>query len=113
MAVTAEFVRKIEGWRGDAALYKLSNPVEYTITWDDNGEVVGHAGYVIVSAVDCYEIFGRICETYIFASSDQGEVLGWAELPGSYRNGTDHQKALKGLLYYIDHDDYMPYEEED
>lgn len=40
-------------------------------------------------------------ETMIFAADSEGEVTSWVELPGSYRGGTDHAQALKGLGYEV------------
>lgn len=67
--------------------------------------------HVRVSAVDLSEtpfvsdiaVFlpGAGIETYIFPADERGEVTDWGELPGSYRGGLDHAKALAGAGYSI------------
>ena len=53
--------------------------------------------YVIVSAVcDRYAH-----ETYIFPCDSSGRVTSWSEMDGSYRGGTDHERALLGLGYEV------------
>ena len=36
-------------------------------------------------------------ETYLFRSDAHGEVIDWAELPGSFRGALDHEAAVKGF----------------
>lgn len=86
---TAKLVKKVEDWRGDARLYKLSRPVKYGYP------VKRQTSYVVVSAVTTYSD----PETYIFPSNKKGEVLDGTELPGSFRGGLDHRKALQGAGY--------------
>lgn len=80
-------IKKLEGWwQGDARLYELTEPVQYR---------GGHlTNYVVVSAT---VVPGSGPETYMFASDEDGNVLSWGELPGSFRGGLDHKKALVGL----------------
>ena len=40
-------------------------------------------------------------ETFIFRSDERFRVITWHELPGSYRGGTDRDKALAGLGYEV------------
>jgi len=89
---TAKFVRQIEGFRGDARLYCLSESVEYG-EWDKEKEerIDKTTSYVVVSAVVA-PFPGP--ETYIFPASEDGGVLNWSELEGSFRGGLDHVKAL-------------------
>lgn len=81
----ATFVEDITGWRGDARLYRLSEPYEY------GEEYVTH---VIASAVNA-AFSGP--ETYVFAATATGNVIDWCELPGSFRGGLDHERAIAGF----------------
>lgn len=55
--------------------------------------------YVVVSAVK-NEALG-LHETYIFHSDEQGNILSWSELEGSYKNGLNHAVALSGFGYRV------------
>lgn len=97
----AYFLRKIDGWRGDVALYRLEP--RYVYRHNDFGlageilETVESIEYVLVSAIDNYLGF----ETYIFPSNKLGECCSWVELPGSLRCCIEHRVALKGLGYEL------------
>ena len=82
----ATFIRAVEGFRGDARLYRL------TPTLDG-------CKFVIVSATSLPFIGG--CETFIFPASSEGEVTNWGELDGSYKGGMDHIEALKRAGYSV------------
>lgn len=47
--------------------------------------------YVVISAVN--NAYAH--ETYIFPSDQDGKVLDWSELDGSYQGGTDHGHAIQ------------------
>jgi hypothetical protein len=97
---TATFVRNIDGWRGDARLYKLSEPVTFS-SWDDEGKIVEtQTSFVIVSAISCAFDTGRP-ETYIFPANEEGNPLNMEELDGSFRGDMDHKKALTDAGYTI------------
>lgn len=56
--------------------------------------------YVIVSALA--EAFDtNRPETFIFGADVMGEIVNYSELPGSYRGGMDHVKALRDAGYQI------------
>lgn len=86
---TATFLKKPLGFKGDARLYQLSEPVE---GYDGDAHT-----YVIVSAVIAYS--GP--ETYIFPADEEGRVVDWGELPGSFQGGLDHELALQGAGYGV------------
>ena len=90
---TATFIMKMEGWNGDARLYKVSPSVEYG--WDDDKDTTK---FIIVSAV--VAAFSGP-ETYIFPASKTGEIISWTEINGSQRGILDHEKALKDAGYKI------------
>lgn len=71
-------------------VYKVDPPIEY----DEDRE----ATYVVVSA-NTVPYSGP--ETYIFPSTDGGEVTDWLELEGSYRGGLDHAAALGNAGYTV------------
>ena len=97
----ATFVRGLSGFRGDVKLYHVEPSVTYPAVnpdsgeWDDEG---GHTEYVAVSAVNV-EYSGP--ETYIFPADEQGEILSWCELTGSYRGGLNHALALRRAGYTV------------
>lgn len=90
-AKTATYVRLLPMWRGDAALYRLSEPMRY-----GKSAVCDH---VIVSAVVAY---GEP-ETYIFPASaeSKNDPVSWGELDGSIRGVLSHAEALAGAGYEI------------
>lgn len=87
---TATFIREIEGWKGHASLYKLSEP----LGWPEENKF----DFVIASAVNA---FGDGPETYLFGSNEQGVVLDWMELPGSMKGTWSHSEALKAAGYIV------------
>ena len=89
---TATKVRDLDGFAGDAALYKLSEPLA------SYGEPENSYEYVVVSAVN--SIWAM--ETYIFGSSETGRILDWAELPGSIRGEYSHDVALNHAGYEVE-----------
>ena len=92
---TATLVRKkVDGWCGDARLYRLSEPLE------------GHTWIVVSAAVAPFS--GP--ETYIFGTDAHGKCLDYYELPGSFRGSLDYKAALKGAGYAIvvDHSEAQP-----
>lgn len=91
---TATFVRSLDGWRGDARLFRVDPPVQYG--WQ---EPYPKADHVVVSAVVVLDT----PETYLFpASADtQDDPLSWSEMDGSYRGGLDHAEALRRAGYDI------------
>lgn len=83
---TATFVRTLDDWNGNAAVYQLDPPL---------------AGYrhVVVSAVDA-PFSGA--ETYIFGCDGDGEVADFDELPGSTRGVLSHPTAAGRSGYELD-----------
>lgn len=94
----AKFIKKMEDWKGNAAVYELSEPLN-------------NFKYVIVSAVDFRKtlssipsrFFGRYMhskETLIFPSDKEGNVVNWEEL-GGLRGICNHEKVLEEMGYTI------------
>jgi hypothetical protein len=99
MGKTAIELRKLEGFRGDARLYELSEPVEYD--YDYNAEKYkSSTKYVIVSATS---VMFSGPETYVFPADEQGNVVNWSELDGSFKGGLDHRRALTEAGFTVAH----------
>jgi len=86
-------IKQLDGFTGDAALYRLSPLMKIEHM---NDAFLGGIEYVVVSAT--IALFTG-AETYIFPANKDGEVLDWGELKGSYRGGLSHSKALKNAGY--------------
>ncbi len=88
---SAKFIKKCDWGTGDARLYELSEPVEYDKPWDEEDPPAKMTKYIAVSAANV-PFSGP--ETYIFPADENGEVLKWGELDGSFKGDMDHIKAL-------------------
>lgn len=99
---TATFVKQLtENFRGDARLYKLSEPLREDDKWWSDGRgnrAEARYDYVVVSAAN---VFDDGPETYIFGADKDGKILSWAELSGSFRGAFDHVRALRDAGYEI------------
>ena len=91
MTKTYTHIKDLDDFKGSAALYKLSEEVNFY----NSTRMELYTRYVVVSAIE-----GFVTETYIFPSNNCGEVLSWCELSGSYSGGTLHETALNGLGFY-------------
>lgn len=91
---TATFIRNLDDFTGDAALYRLT-PAIATRSWGNEGETYE---YVVVSAT-VVPLSGP--ETYIFGADETGNVLDWGELDGSFRGALDQDAALNGAGYQV------------
>ena len=61
---------------------------------------IGEHPFVVVSAIR----LDWAHETYIFPANAAGEVTDWCELPGSYRGGMSHERALDSYRAYVTED---------
>lgn len=84
----ATHVRNVDSWRSDARLYRLSEPVPY-----DDSEDVGHIVVSAVIAMDTGE-----AETFIFPAREDGKVISYGEMPGSFRGDLDHERAIEAFI---------------
>lgn len=89
---TATYIKTLDGWRGEARLYKVDPPMAYG--WGDDE---GTTEYVVVSAVVVPYIGGA--ETYIFPAREDGSVIEYGEMEGSFRGALDHEQALENAGY--------------
>ena len=92
----ATYVKRIDGWRGDAALYHLNPPTTY-MAYDGDEYRPHETSFVIVSAV---VVYGEP-ETYIFPADAEGECLSFGELEGSQKGTLQHGDALRDAGYEI------------
>lgn len=81
---TATFIKQMEGWNGDAKLYRMDPPYD------------SHT-HVVVSAVENEYVH----ETYIFPCNAEGKDVDYMELEGSTRNTTSHSYVLTIIGYDI------------
>lgn len=88
---TATYIKDMAGFTGTAKLYKLSEKIPYGSLFDDMDTPEGETEFVVVSAT--HAMFSGP-ETYIFPADENGEVVDWGELPGSYRGDLNHDTAL-------------------
>ena len=98
---TATLVKELKGWKGDARLYRLSEPVRGPGEWGKDGTGPERDyNLVVVSAVVPY--FGGGPETFIFpALNEDGEMANMLELEGSFQGGLDHERALLNAGYEV------------
>ena len=96
MSKTATQLKVLDGFVGDARLYKLDPPLQEE-SWDDD-DAPEEWEYVVVSAA--VAMFSGP-ETYIFGADKSGKVVAWGELSGSYRGGLSHSEALSGAGYSV------------
>ena len=71
----------------DRVIWSVDPPIRY----DDEGNTTT---YVVSSATN---VLFSGPETYIFPCDKKGEWLSNTELPGSYRGGFDHDKAINHI----------------
>jgi hypothetical protein len=97
MSKTAEFIRTLtdaDGWKGDARLYRLSDPIVYT---DFLIPIPGLYDYVVVSVAPDPET--GTDHSAIFAADEAG-MIG-AVSPEYFAFGLDHAEALSRAGYTV------------
>lgn len=96
MTKTATFIKAIDGFRGEARLYRMTPPLQEE-DWD--GEIETHE-FVIVSAImGAFDTMRD--ETYIFPADSEGNITSWLELDGSFQGEMDHVQALTNAGYTV------------
>ncbi len=81
---TAERIKTLSGFTGEAALYRCKPPIE------DHEYVVASATHVL-----------GVPETYLFPSDKHGAIQSYSELDGSQRGTLDHDEIFAGLGYTV------------
>jgi len=93
---SAVAIKNVKEAKGRACLYRLSDPL------------MGYEYVVVSAAKDARDSHDQVVgETFIFGSDESGKVKSFLELPGSYRGGLDHQKALNDAGYDINFGDHF------
>lgn len=92
----AHFVKKLDGWKGNVALYRVAPPMEQTIYDLDGTEETTKHGHVVVSGVD--HEFAH--ETMGFPADSEGNVVNMLDLFCT-RGTTDHRVALARAGYEL------------
>jgi len=93
---SAVAVKSVKEAKGRACLYKLSDPL------------MGYEYVVVSAAKDHRDNYNNVIgETFIFGSDETGQIKSFLELPGSYKGGLDHQKALNDAGYDINFGDHF------
>lgn len=87
----AQFIKKLDGFTGDARLYHLDPPLA------GYGDEETYE-YVVVSATVAFDSGP---ETFIFGADKNGEVEDWLELSGSVQGTLVHAEALENAGYAI------------
>ena len=95
MKSMVRYMRRLDDFRGDAALYELRPPLPWRTYDDDGQEVVRAARWVIASTSVA---LGSI-ETYLFAANSNGEIDSWGELDGSMKNCASHLDCFAKIGY--------------
>ena len=93
---TATYIKNLDNFNGVAKLYKLSDPLKFG--GDYEGDPQGETSFIAVSAANA--MFSGP-ETYIFPCDENGKVIDWGELDGSYKGGLSHETALTNAGYII------------
>lgn len=96
--MTAKLIQSnLPGFRGTVHLYELSEPITFDYDWDTEMDTK-NTNYVVVSTAD---VLYSGPETYIFPVNQDGEVLSWLEIKGSFRGALDHAQALQNAGYEV------------
>ena len=87
---TAKRIRKLEGFTGEAWLYKVNPAMKFNDTEKTN---------FVVSSAAIATFSGP--ETLIFPANKKGKIIHWGELNGSGRGFLNCDKAIKRAKYKI------------
>jgi hypothetical protein len=89
----ARFIKIIEGSAPHVTqhLYRVTPPMRNEYTERDHEFVVVSASMVPYTGP----------ETYIFPADEEGHIIDWMEMDGSYRGGLNHAEALSRAGYVV------------
>ena len=97
---TAELLKDVSSdFKGEAKLYKLSEPVKYTGGYGDERKK-RQTKFVVVSSISAAPDHGG-SETFIFPADATGKVQDWGELTGSDRGNVTHKHVLSSLGFNL------------
>lgn len=98
--IRVKFIKNLDDPQRDIAvgfgkkLWKVTPPIGYDEDWD-TGKFRKNTDYIVSSAAS---VMFSGPETYIFPADEEGTIIDWGELQGSYRGGLDHDEAIEGLI---------------
>ena len=92
----AHFVKKLDGWRGNAALYRVVPPMEQTAYGLDGTEETTKHGHIVVSGV--HHAWAH--ETTGFPADSEGNTINMLDLFCT-RGTTNHRVALANAGYEL------------
>lgn len=92
----ARFVKKLDGWRGNAALYQVVPPMEQTAYGLDGTTETTKHGHIVVSGVH----HAMAHETMGFPADGEGNVVNMLDLFCT-RGTTNHRIALANAGYEL------------
>jgi hypothetical protein len=89
----AQFIKSIPDTPGHITqhLYRLTPPMRNAYTERDHEFVVVSASMVPFTGP----------ETYIFPANEEGHIIDWMEMDGSYQGGLSHVEALSRAGYVV------------
>ena len=90
--ITLTYLRTLDGFTGEARLYRVTGDPGELVRYQDENDEACVTAYVIVSATTV----AGTPETYIYPSSNDGQILSWTELAGSFKGALDHDQAIAG-----------------
>jgi hypothetical protein len=82
-------------FNGQAHCYRLDPPLK----WRDWRNDLEHAAEFVVVSATVAMYSGP--ETYIFPSDENGKVINWGELDGSFKGALNHVTALRNAGYEV------------
>lgn len=90
---------KLSNFRGRAALYRLSEYVEYTSYNEETFTAQKEFTYYVICSTVTISLpnLDDITETYIFPADEEGHILEFSELSGSQKNVTSHEVVLNNM----------------
>lgn len=88
--MNATFIRVVDGFAGDAALYSVTPPIDITVALEDgtigtSGLSVGHV--IGVNFGDTYRVYG---------SNADGQIISTGEIAGGEGSFADALDAIRG-----------------
>jgi len=83
---------KLKDLNSTQVLWELSEAVEFDYDYEAD-EYRRETNFVVTSVPYNPALVGP--ETYIFPADQEGEILNWGELDGSFKGGMDHSQAIE------------------
>lgn len=81
----------------DRYAVKIKNINETKILWSVFPRISGHK--LVITSAQSVPYTGP--ETYMFGADENGNIVSWEELPGSYRGDLEHRFCFLNIGYDI------------